>query len=249
MELPYFRYHPDPISTGRIKPSNNTCIVCGQARGYVYPDAGYYDNEYHDICPWCIANGQAHEKLHVEFTRITDIGKTGADSACGDIPDEKSAEVPPSILEEVAFRTPGIFTWQTNYWLTHCGDAAAFINAVGYDELRNIGKDAIAGIHDCMNYYPDDKWKQLLLVLDREDWPTAYLFQCLHCERYLGYVDWGGFTPPICGWRQLLFLWRVPWLCRLIFNYRRALRRFGKTDPMYAYPRKALEKLKKMQDR
>ncbi|MEJ2148732.1 MAG: CbrC family protein [Chloroflexota bacterium] len=54
MELPYFRYHPYPLRTGSVKRSGNTCVVCGQARGYIYSGPVYARKEYIDcICPWC----------------------------------------------------------------------------------------------------------------------------------------------------------------------------------------------------
>lgn len=246
MLFPHFPYHPDPLTTGNIKASDEVCIVCHQARGYIYTGHTYAVEEYDGcICPWCIADGKAHEVLGATFTSIDDIGKTGADFACQDIKDEHAKDIPAAALEEVTYRTPGISTWQTAYWLTHCGDAAAFINAVGYHELKRMETAATAGIRDCLSWYEDRHWKRLLLVLDRVDWPTAYLFQCRHCGQYLGYVDWGGYTPPVCGWRLFDRLWRIPLLCRFIFQFRRSLRRFSKTDRMYSYPRKALRELEK----
>jgi hypothetical protein len=34
--LPSFRYHPDPVATGSIEPSDAVCRCCGRARGYIY---------------------------------------------------------------------------------------------------------------------------------------------------------------------------------------------------------------------
>jgi hypothetical protein len=31
-----FRYHPDPLATGMIVASGEGCVVCEQARGYLY---------------------------------------------------------------------------------------------------------------------------------------------------------------------------------------------------------------------
>ena len=64
--LPVFLYHPDPIATGSIQPSATPCKVCGQARGYIYTGPVYTEirNRLDDaICPWCIADGSAHDAL------------------------------------------------------------------------------------------------------------------------------------------------------------------------------------------
>ncbi|MDQ1046064.1 uncharacterized protein CbrC (UPF0167 family) [Streptomyces sp. V4I2] len=34
--LPAFPYHPDPVSTGSVAPSNAPCGCCGLRRGYAY---------------------------------------------------------------------------------------------------------------------------------------------------------------------------------------------------------------------
>src|SRR5258708_36802594 len=110
MELPFFKYHPDPIATGSIRPSDTTCVVCGQSNGFVYIGPVYCVGEYTDcICPWCIANGTAHEKLDAEFTDLAGIGNC---QNCG-------GRVSQEISEEVAYRTPGFSGWQQQRWFTH----------------------------------------------------------------------------------------------------------------------------------
>ena len=39
--LPNFRYHPDPVATGNVVPSDTVCLCCGQARGYIYKASVY----------------------------------------------------------------------------------------------------------------------------------------------------------------------------------------------------------------
>lgn len=36
MDLPKFKYHPNPLVTGAIEPSEVACECCGKARGYIY---------------------------------------------------------------------------------------------------------------------------------------------------------------------------------------------------------------------
>ena len=77
MELPDFKYHPNPIATGSIVPSVEVCPVCRESRGYAYDGIPYGTKEVEHICPWCIADGSAHEKFEVEFTDPENIGGYG----------------------------------------------------------------------------------------------------------------------------------------------------------------------------
>ena len=103
MSLPSFRYHPDPIATGSVKPSEAVCTVCGRARGLIYAGPVYGGEEDYDeaICPWCIADGTAHDKLGVEFADASGVGGYGV-----------WEPVPDAVVEEVAFRTPCFTGWQ-----------------------------------------------------------------------------------------------------------------------------------------
>jgi hypothetical protein len=47
-ELPPFRYHPDPLATGAVKPSPIRCVCCGQQRGFVYVGPVYGEAELHE---------------------------------------------------------------------------------------------------------------------------------------------------------------------------------------------------------
>jgi uncharacterized protein CbrC (UPF0167 family) len=59
-ELPQFRYHPEPLATGEIEPSEDECLNCGQRRGYLYVGPVFAEKEIVDeLCPWCIADGSA----------------------------------------------------------------------------------------------------------------------------------------------------------------------------------------------
>lgn len=178
MELPVFRYHPDPIQTGSIKISNRLCIVCKKARGYIYTSHAYSPNEYTEcICPWCIADGNAHETLGVEFFSKRGIGSGPRDS------------VSQAIVDEIVFRTPGFSGWQQEKWFTHCDDAASFLGRVGFEELQAFGIDAIEAIRDDTGLSDDDEWEEFFEKLDKNGSPCAYLFQCLHCGEFTGYTD------------------------------------------------------------
>ena len=183
MELPHFRYHPNPLLTGSIKEADKQCAVCGQSQGYIYTSHVYSKNEYHErICPWCIADGTAHEKLGVYFTDEYSVSNILEDN------------LPESVVEELVFRTPGFSGWQQERWFTHCADAAAFLGRVGYKELIGYGRKAIKAIRNDTGL-SGQSWIEFMLRLDKDGSPTAYLFQCLHCHQYGGYTDCDRFIP------------------------------------------------------
>jgi uncharacterized protein CbrC (UPF0167 family) len=123
-ELPRFRYHPSPLSTGAVEDSDATCECCGLARGFMYRGPTYSGVRVEHVCPWCIADGSAHAKWDAEFTDSAAVGGWG-----------RWCDVPPEVREEVAFRTPGFCTIQEARWWTHCGDAAEFLG-VEDDRVR-----------------------------------------------------------------------------------------------------------------
>lgn len=165
-ELPVFRYHPDPVATGAIRENHAlACPCCGLLTGWIYATTPYGPGDPPaDLCPWCIADGSAARQFGADF--VSDI----------------VGEVPASVADEVHLRTPGFISWQGEQWLTHCGDAAAFLGPAGWEELKHL-PDARAALRDegC-----DDATQALM----RKDGDlTAYLFRCLHCDRHLACAD------------------------------------------------------------
>lgn len=179
MTLPIFKYHPDPLATGNVVKSETKCACCGKARGFIYTGPVFAVDEYDQcICPWCIADGSAHEKLEASFTDEVGIGGGGMWD-----------EVPEEVVEEVAYRTPGFSGWQQEQWWTHCGDAAQFIGRAGRKELTSLGPQAIAAIQESAGMTDGTEWDEFLATLDKDGAPTAYLFRCSKCGQLGGYQD------------------------------------------------------------
>jgi uncharacterized protein CbrC (UPF0167 family) len=166
--LPEFKYHPDPVATGIVVADPDApCLSCNRIRGYVYDGPAYsekYHHLSHSICPWCIADGSAAMKFKAEFT---DVGMIDG--------------VSDGVREELATRTPGFMAWQQEQWMTCCNDAAAYLGMAGAKELKGRFAAALPAVKDA---YEDD-WHDL--SIDGE--PTAYIFRCLHCQKYLAYTD------------------------------------------------------------
>jgi len=175
--LPTFRYHPDPIDTGSITPSDATCAVCDEPRGFVYSGPVYAEDDFEDaICPWCIADGSAAESL----------GATFMDS------EAFPGDVPKRVIVEISERTPGYSAWQAEEWPSCCRDAAAFIGPVGIAEIRakhpHLEGFVLRQISHGLGV-SGGAATRLLESLRRDASPTAYLFKCLHCEEALVHVD------------------------------------------------------------
>lgn len=118
MDLPPFKYHPDPLATGSFRVDPDTpCLSCSRIRGYIYTGPVYTERNFilaYHLCPWCIADGSAARQFGAIFNDTGTID---------DISDEARTEV--------ETRTPGFDGWQQETWLACCGDAAAFLGASG----------------------------------------------------------------------------------------------------------------------
>jgi hypothetical protein len=178
MDLPVFRYHPDPIGTGSIEPSGARCRSCGQVRGYVYAGPTYGEEDLERaLCPWCIADGSAAAKLSVRFVDERSIGDYG-----------RWDTVSPDVVREISSQTPGFSGWQQERWWTHCGDGAEFLGAAGRRELEAKWPEAIPAIRDEIGW-DGEQWGSYFASLDEKRSPTAYVFRCRHCKALGGYSD------------------------------------------------------------
>src|SRR5215472_4183672 len=140
--LPEFRYHPDPIATGTVKPSEKTCRSCDQSRGYIYTASVYAEEDLDEqICPWCIADGSAAAKFDATFSDADPLAGAGIDS---------------SIIEQVTKRTPGYVSWQQEEWLTCCKDACAFHGDADGEELEELSGKPLKKLLSAIEWTKED---------------------------------------------------------------------------------------------
>ena len=177
IDLPIFKYHPDPVRSGSFVASKKKCECCRKARGYIYTGPAYCEKDLDDaLCPWCIGDGSAHTKYEATFV----------DEAI--LPDD----IPPAVIEEIACRTPGYSSWQSEQRFSCCQDAMAFLEPLGVTQLRErypqTENEVLAYIVSELGLSRGDA-KTMLGSLQRDAGPTAYIFQCLHCGAYKTYVD------------------------------------------------------------
>ncbi len=178
VNLPQFRYHPDPLAAGMIQPSEAECVCCGEARGYVYTGPVFAVEDYEDCnCPWCIADGSASKRLDATFA--DDDGVGGG---------RQWDEVSEDVVDEITKRTPGFTGWQQEQWWTHC-DAAEFHGWAGHEQAISLGEDFLDAIRANTGIESDETWNEFLEALSTEHGPTAYAFRCRNCGKLGGYTD------------------------------------------------------------
>lgn len=168
MELPRFRYHPDPVATGSVVPSDAPCPCCGRVTGMAYVGPVYSTQTVGNLCPWCVASGDAAVRFDAEFADSHPLARAG---------------VPPAVVEEVTLRTPGYTSWQRDCWLTCCGDACEFHGAPRTEHLHPL-PEATRGA------FAEDHGEDaaLRMLEGLEDWKPGgslelYRFVCRHCGR------------------------------------------------------------------
>jgi len=175
--LPAFRYHPDPIASGSVITSSNTCRCCKQARGFVYVGPAYSEEELDDaLCPWCIADGSAFETFEVTFVDAEAFDADATDEA----------------MTTICERTPGFSAWQSEQWPSCCGEPAAFLTPAGYDDIQKT----FPRLEGTLMMYIVQQLgisggaaTRTLHSLKRDQSPTAFVFRCLHCDGMPAYAD------------------------------------------------------------
>jgi uncharacterized protein len=170
--LPFFKYHPNPIETGRIKASDKICICCERAKGYIYTSPVYCKFDLDEsICPWCITDGSAAEKFGASF------------NDCGD-----SSNIPQEIVKEILERTPGYESWQGNIWIYHCNDGCEFHGDLSGQEAKNLDEKTIQNF--CFeNGLGEADRKEIIQYYEKGGNPAIYKFVCRHCGEIKLYTD------------------------------------------------------------
>lgn len=169
-DLPRFKYHPDPLSTGSFEEGEEKiCPCCGNKSKVYYSSFPYCTEDVEYICPTCISNGEAAKKFDAIFVNNAEWH--------GEPDKEKD--------DELFRRTPGYLSWQGEHWLSCCDDYCAYIGTVGTRELKAmyIAEEVIA------EYEERDEFADVEEYLVKDGSMCGYLFKCLHCGKYHLYVD------------------------------------------------------------
>jgi len=164
--LPSFKYHPDPIATGAVIMQKATCICCALPVDHVYTASAYSTNEIRGkICPWCISDGSAADKLSVEFLPPFAV---------------RMCNVSDVVVDEVVRRTPGYHSWQEQTWIGHCNDACAYLGGATPDQCSSATSEAIDHFADSFGLGSEDAFVTLMRYNPDQE-ISIHRFQCLHC--------------------------------------------------------------------
>lgn len=165
-----FKYHPDPLKTGAFeKRKAVVCECCGRATDVRYDGWFYAAKKVNDLCPECIASGEAARKFDGVFQQDFNV-------------DEVSD---PEKLDELLHRTPGSLAHE-GYWPAHCGDYCAYVGASNCKELEQRG--LLEEIHET--------FREDILALDFEDFvhdfesDGVHLYKCLHCGKLIAMIEY-----------------------------------------------------------
>lgn len=171
-KLPHFRYHPNPLETQVFTESDTpiACDCCGKGTRICYSGPFYAIDDIENLCPECIASGEAAKKFNGSFQD---------DYSVDDVSDKGR-------LDELIYRTAGYHGWQQEYWRAHCDDYCAFIGYVGAKELRGMGimEEVLAD-----EMWDDQQKEMIQKYLCNHGSAQGYLFRCLHCNRHLIWFD------------------------------------------------------------
>jgi hypothetical protein len=166
MDLPFFKYHPDPLATGAIERRALQCACCGQSRGFVYVQPVYATTDLDEkLCPWCIADGSAASKFGASFSDEQPLSLAG---------------VAKEVVEEVCLRTPGYSSWQQEEWLAHCNDACEFHGDASEEDVARASEATKA---DWRQHYEltEKDWKAQVKDYEPAGDSAFYKFVCRHC--------------------------------------------------------------------
>ena len=172
LDLPFFKYHPNPLATGAFTQAQYAvvCDCCGCSTHIYYDGPFYAIDDINYLCPNCIASGAAAKKFDGDFQ----------DDGCLE-PKVLDAEK----VDELIHRTPGYSGWQQEYWRSHCGDFCAFIGYVGAAELKALG--VLDEVLDDPQWSEEEK--DLIQTSVNGGSLQCYLFKCLHCGKHMVWMD------------------------------------------------------------
>lgn len=164
--LPSFKYHPDPIATGAVIVQDATCICCRLLVDHVYTASAYTVNEIRGkICPWCISDGSAANRLSVEFLPPYAV---------------QMCNVPDTVVDEVVRRTPGYHSWQEEAWIGHCNDACAYLGCATPDQCSNATPEAVDRFAESLGIGSEEA-RDTLMKYNQYQEISIHRFLCLHC--------------------------------------------------------------------
>jgi len=172
LQLPKFKYNPNPIETECLEKSDKTCEICNKKRGYIATSIMRCVDTIYDICPWCIADGSASKKHNGEF--VVNI--------------ENANSLSSEILQEISYRTVSYPAYQELVWLTHCNDGCEFLGHACEQDFKFISEEETQRLID-EKTFTKEHIENLKISNDTSELPYLLKFRCVHCNELKFLVD------------------------------------------------------------
>jgi uncharacterized protein len=168
--LPTFRFHPEPLRSGSVEPASIVCNACEQPRDHVYVGNCYVEDDFDgEVCPWCIADGTAHQRFGMTFHEA----------------EPPSGTVDMALVDELEERTPGLCSDSPVTWPWCCDMPMAYVEPAGHAELIARHAELASMLVPQLEAEAGltrGNAERLFRKLQRDQPPRAHVFQCLGCE-------------------------------------------------------------------
>jgi len=174
--LPFFKYHPNPLATGNAVEKVFVCLCCNQQKKVAYVGGIYsvHDVDREMLCLECIADGSAAKKWDASFG--------------GELQDGE--RFTSEIIDEFENKTPSYISWQGAVWLTHCDDICEFHGDFTkkelidhFEDIKDYAKEHLG----CRG--GDEELKEIIQHYEPIGNPAFYKFICIQCKKVLVHVD------------------------------------------------------------
>jgi uncharacterized protein len=172
LQIPSFKYNPDPFKIRVFKEENAICPCCQKNTPVVYCGPFYAVERVKGICPDCIKDGSAAKKFH---------GKFQDTASCEDVEDR-------AFIDELTHRTPGYHGWQQEIWLSHCGDFCQIIDYVGWDEIKHLQHELMDDLENLASRF-NMSLERFSKFLQNDGVIQGYLFKCVRCGKHRLHAD------------------------------------------------------------
>ena len=173
MQIPKFKYNPNPIETECLEKSDKICEVCNKKQGYIATSIMSSVDDIYDVCPWCIADGSATKKHDGEF--VVHI--------------ENAESLSTEVLQELSYRTVAYPAYQELTWLTHCNDGCEFLGHAREQDFKYISEEEIQRLLD-ENTFTKENIESLRTSNKMLELPYLLKFKCIHCNELKFLVDY-----------------------------------------------------------
>ncbi len=224
-ELPHFQYIPNAYELGLFELGQFICEICNTEQNYRYTGPIYMENEKstgtfkvtsteHKICPYCIENGKAAEKLNADFKDMDILEQSCYNK---EYIDEEKCD---AVIKTWLLRSPNFKGLETELWPICCSNFTSFIGYLGVGEntshdlnldenhkpselTAKLEGETIENLFQNLKEALEIEAKRLRengikvkngkilsdMLKDEKSNAVGYLFKCVECDKYRVHID------------------------------------------------------------